>query len=126
MNYVADQVVAEIEKKIKRTHKDSNVKKHVIKNNLWVFVNSLIENPSFDSQTKDSLTTKPSKFGSKCELPNSFMKKVLDSGVVETIMTIANAKDKAKLKRMAGGKKKRVVGIPKLDDANWAGKDRSD
>ena len=33
-----------------------------------VFVNALIENPAFDSQTKDTLTTKQSKFGSKCEV----------------------------------------------------------
>jgi DNA topoisomerase-2 len=42
----------------------------------WVFVNSLIENPTFDSQTKETLTLKPSAFGSKCELDAAFFKKV--------------------------------------------------
>jgi len=36
------------------------------------------------------------------------------------------AKDKAKLKNMAGGKKKRVLGVDKLDDANWAGTGKSE
>lgn len=34
------------------------VKGHQIKNHLAVFVNALIENPAFDSQTKETLTTR--------------------------------------------------------------------
>jgi hypothetical protein len=34
------------------------VKGHQIKNHLSVFVNALIENPAFDSQTKETLTTR--------------------------------------------------------------------
>jgi DNA topoisomerase-2 len=34
------------------------VKGHQIKNHLTVYVNSLIENPAFDSQTKETLTTR--------------------------------------------------------------------
>ena len=32
------------------------------------FINSIIENPSFTSQTKEELKTRISLFGSKCEL----------------------------------------------------------
>jgi DNA topoisomerase-2 len=39
-----------------------------IKGHLWIFVNALIENPAFDSQTKETLTLKGSLFGSKCDL----------------------------------------------------------
>ena len=42
---------------------------------LFVFVNCLIENPTFDSQTKETLTLPVKKFGSTCDLPDSFMKK---------------------------------------------------
>ena len=31
-----------------------------------VFVNCLVENPAFDSQTKENMTLKQSAFGSKC------------------------------------------------------------
>ena len=72
------------------------------------------------------MTKKVDNFGSTCVLPPSFMKAVLDSGIVNTIVSIAEAKDKAKLKNMAGGKKKRVLGVEKLDDANWAGTAKSD
>lgn len=39
-----------------------------------IFINCLIENPAFDSQTKELLITSCSKFGSTCILPNSFFK----------------------------------------------------
>jgi hypothetical protein len=42
---------------------------------MWIFVNALIENPAFDSQTKETLTLKSSQFGSKCELSEDFVKK---------------------------------------------------
>jgi DNA topoisomerase-2 len=42
---------------------------------MWIFVNASIENPTFDSQTKECLTLKSSAFGSKCELSEDFIKK---------------------------------------------------
>ena len=42
---------------------------------MWIFVNALIENPAFDSQTKEALTLKSSAFGSKCDLSEDFVKK---------------------------------------------------
>ena len=47
-----------------------------IKGHLWVFINCLIENPSFDSQTKENMTLKPKSFGSQCPLDEKFTKQV--------------------------------------------------
>jgi DNA topoisomerase II len=41
------------------------VNAHPVKNHLWVFVNALIDNPAFDSQTKEKLTTKSARLGLK-------------------------------------------------------------
>ena len=46
-----------------------------IKDHMWLFVNALIENPTFDSQTKEQLTLPAGKFGSKPKLSEEFMKK---------------------------------------------------
>ena len=54
-----------------------------------MFVNCLIENPAFDSQTKETLNTKMSKFGSKYDLDEKFIKSILKSGVVEEILKVA-------------------------------------
>lgn len=60
---------------VNKKNKNANLKAHNVKNYLWVFVNALIDNPAFDSQTKETLTIRPSSFGSKCELPPEFLKK---------------------------------------------------
>ncbi len=81
----------------------------------------MIENPSFDSQTKEFLTTKKSKFGSTCVLSEKFLKKVEKSGVVESILRFAKFKEKEALSKKGGTKKIKLTGIAKLDDANYAG-----
>lgn len=60
---------------IKKKNKNANIKLFQIKSHMWIFVNALIENPAFDSQTKETLTLKSSAFGSKCELSEDFVKK---------------------------------------------------
>lgn len=50
------------------------------------------------------------------------MKGVLSSGIVDTILKVAQAKEDAKMGRQISGKKKdKLYGIAKLDDANLAG-----
>lgn len=88
---------------------------------MWIFVNALIENPSFDSQTKETLTLKASAFGSKCELTEDFIKKVAKSGIVENVLAFAKFKQDQAMKKTDGAKRSRIGGIAKLDDANWAG-----
>jgi DNA topoisomerase-2 len=75
------------------------VKPAQIKSHLWVFVNSLIENPGFDSQTKETLTTPTKDFGSSCDLDETFLKKVIKCGVVENILLYAKARSAVELKK---------------------------
>lgn len=80
VNYVTDQVVNHVMDWIKNNKKkevkSAGVKNFHVKNHLWVFVNALVDNPAFDSQTKETLTTRQAQFGSTCHLPD----KVLKSG----------------------------------------------
>ncbi|GJT10233.1 DNA topoisomerase 2 [Tanacetum coccineum] len=46
-----------------------------IKRYLWVFVNAHIDDPTFDSQTKEKLTTNEGSFGSTCQLTPEFLEK---------------------------------------------------
>ena len=48
------------------------IKPHQIRNHMWIFINCLIVNPSFDSQTKENMTLAQNKFGSKCTLSPKF------------------------------------------------------
>jgi DNA topoisomerase-2 len=130
VQHVTDQLVEAISKKVKSQNRGGiEVKPAHVKNHLWVFVNTLIENPAFDSQTKETLTTKQSKLGSTCEISDALMKKVLKSGIVETIVDWAKQKQRVDIARhLRGGTKNttRVIGIPKLEDANDAGSKNSD
>lgn len=89
---------------------------------MWLFVNCLIENPAFDSQTKEALSTKASNFGSEIEFTKKFIKDLLETGVVSQIIEQIKSKLFNKMnKNQNGNKRGRIAGIPKLDDANFAG-----
>ena len=93
---------------------------------MFVFINALIVNPSFDSQTKEMLTTRHTKFGPdkyKPKIEDAFLKKVIkSSGIIDEVLHYAKAKqNRALAKKMGGKKTSKLLGIPKLDDANNAG-----
>ena len=116
-NQVASHLVEYLETKKKVKAKQSLVKDH-----LAVFVVSLIENPSFTSQTKETLTTKVSAFGSSPRLSEDTLKKVVSKlGIVEAILEAQAAKDSKDNTKTDGKKQSRITGIPKLDDAVLAG-----
>ena len=119
-NNITKKLIAYIKKK-----KKINVKPSHIKSNLIVFVKSSIINPSFDSQTKETLTTPINKFGSKCNISDKFIDKLAKSGVMERSIQLNQFKENNDLKKTDGTKKNRIRGIPKLDDANWAGTKKS-
>lgn len=121
VNYVCDQIVAKITEIVKKKSKSSAVKPQQIRNNIFLFVNCLIENPAFTSQTKEQLVTRPTAFGSKCVPSDTFFKKVASSSIIESIMDIATANADKALKKTDGSKRNRITGLVKLDDANKAG-----
>lgn len=42
-------------------------------------------NPKFDSQLKETLTTRFGSFGSKWEMPDKMVKAILNTGIVEEL-----------------------------------------
>ena len=123
VDYVVDQLVKNISETInKKNKKSTQIKPFQIKNQMWLFVNCLIENPTFDSQTKENMTLQMKSFGSKCVLSDDFFKKLTKAGLIDRIMTWMAFKEKTDLEK-AGSKSKqtKIKGIPKLDDANDAG-----
>ena len=58
-NKLASYIENKKKKKVKTSH---------IKDQMWIFINCIITNPSFTSQTKIELSSKTSNFGSKCDI----------------------------------------------------------
>jgi DNA topoisomerase-2 len=125
VEYILGQIVRKlclyIEKKKKITCNMSTIKEQLI-----LFLRCDIENPSFDSQTKDYMNTPSSKFGSQCTVSDSFIEKVAKMGVMEMACQLTETKEAGRTKRkMDGTKSKSIRGIPNFVDANFAGTEKS-
>ena len=124
VEYILGQITRKlcdfIEKK-----KKVKVNQNSIKEQLILFIRCDIENPAFDSQTKDFMNTPSSKFGSKCEVSDKFIEKVAKMGVMDAALQLTEVKENKAAKKTDGIKSKSVRGIPKLTDANWAGTEKS-
>lgn len=123
VDYVADQIVTKLIEVVKKKNKAGVVvKPFQVKNHMWVFVNSLIENPTFDSQTKENMTLQHKSFGSSCAMSDKFIKAANSCGIVESVMNWVRFKAQSQLnKKCSAVKHTKIKGVPKLDDANDAG-----
>ncbi|XP_070707709.1 DNA topoisomerase 2-alpha [Pempheris klunzingeri] len=123
IDYVADQVVCKLIDVVKKKNKAGvTVKPFQVKNHICLFVNCLVENPTFDSQTKENMTLQQKSFGSTCPLSDKFIKQATACGIVESIMNWVKFKAQSQLnKKCSAVKHTKIKGVPKLDDANDAG-----
>jgi DNA topoisomerase-2 len=129
VTYVCDKIITKILEILQKKNKDLTIRPQHVRQHIWIFVNSLIENPAFNSQTKETLTTKKEEFGSSFDFSDYFIKSVLKSGITERCLRYAKTREEEKCLRKINGKNrkvKRLLGIDKLDDANWAGTKNSD
>lgn len=119
LDQVMDGIIDHVHKKEKLT-----IKPMQVKSCIFLFVCSQIENPSFDSQTKENLTLTARKFGSKCA-PMDLKNLLKNTALMHSIVNAGKAKQNSQLKKTDGAKTSRLSGIPKLDDANMAGTKQS-
>lgn len=125
VDYILNQITRKLSAYIE-SKKKVKVKTTAIKDQLMLFVNCVVENPAFDSQTKDYLNTAVAKFGSTANVSDKFIEKVAKLGVMDNAMSITAVKENSAAAKKTDGKKTRVVkGIPKLNDANYAGTAKS-
>jgi DNA topoisomerase II len=120
LNQITRKLVEYIEKKRKVKVNPNNIKEQLI-----LFLRCDIENPAFDSQTKDYMNTPFSKFGSLCVVSDKFIEKLAKIGVMDAACALTEVKENKAAKKTDGAKTKNIRGIPKLIDANWAGTERS-
>jgi len=98
---VTDQICKSLITRVEKKNKAVKIKIPQIKNHIWIFVNALIENPTFDSQTKEQHTLPAVKFCSNPALTEAFLKsgesdfrvvpakangKVAKSGIAERVL----------------------------------------
>jgi DNA topoisomerase-2 len=129
VNHVADRITRAIVEHILKQHKTITkdmLPAGLIKQHMSILVNCKIPNPSFSSQTKESLMTPVADFKSECTLSQSFLASILapSTGIVPAIVDSVVSRQQIDLLRKSranANKRGKLLNIPKLDDAHWAG-----
>jgi len=120
VEYIADQIKSKLADFLKKKKK-LDVKPQIVKNQLKVFVNAFkIVNPIFDGQTKETLKTPKSKFGSTIEISEKFIIALSKTDIFDKIQQQSAYKNSQLLSK-TDGKKSKKVRVNKLSDANKAG-----
>lgn len=135
MDFILQQVVRLIEEAVqesivklnKKTEKLDATKvsplmlSRAIQSRLFLFINCLVENPSFDSQGKEYLTAKSSTFGN-VDIKPAFMKAFITaSGITEDIVEELLEREQKLLIRAVKTKGSSKLLLDKLEDAHDAG-----
>ena len=118
VDYISNQIAKNLVDMMTKKKKNASVQH--IKANLMVFIKSSIVNPSFDSQSKETLNTPVTKFGSKFEVSDKFMAALYKTGIADRASSLTAFHDTKKASKTDGKKTSRII-VPKLDDANLAG-----
>ncbi|KAJ8655655.1 hypothetical protein O0I10_008744 [Lichtheimia ornata] len=121
VNHVVDQIVKAIMPAVQKGCGSKNIKPFQVKNHICIFINCLIENPSFDSQTKENMTLRASSFGSSYKPSEAFIKNVTKSGIIDNIIKSFRTREEEQMAKQDRGQMSRRLKIPKLEDANLAG-----
>lgn len=137
VDHIVTQVTTRLIEELMTKRKSSvmagaSIQNSTVRNKLIVFVNAKVDNPSFDSQTKDFMTTPIKDVGRGFSppaslLPDVFLNKLSTAamGIREALLLALEAKTARDLSKTDGKKARTLTGITKLDDANWAGGPKS-
>lgn len=120
VEYITGQITRKLCDYIEKKKK-VKVNPNSIKEQLILFLRCDIENPSFDSQTKDYMNTPVGKFGSSCVVSDAFIEKVAKMGVMDLACSLTEAKENRLAKKTDGVKTKSCRGIANFVDANLSG-----
>ena len=122
---IARKLAILISKKLSTKKDKVNIKQQYIIDNLMLFIRCDIDNPDFGGQSKNSLTTSIKKFGSECNFDDKFFKNLITKKfeLVDRVIQLNNYKNSKNI--VKNDKKRKKLIIDKLDDANFAGTNKS-
>lgn len=127
VNAVVKKISDHVQPIIKKKNKGTDVKPSMIQNSMFLFINALIVNPEFDSQTKETLKSKQTTWGTKPDLTETFLTRITSkSGMIDQILLWNQSKSASALKTTTAGKKRGRLGISKLTEANNAATSKAD
>lgn len=121
VNYIYNQIIEAVIKKMKKINKAIEITPMYVKRHVFLFINCLINNPDFSTQTKTKLRTKVEEYGSECILSKDFLDQIVESKIFDAIKDYAEFNN-TKQHKKSDGKRGTIPAIAKYVHANFAGK----
>jgi DNA topoisomerase-2 len=126
VEYIMNRITKKLKEYIAKKYKTDKIKTQFIRDQFWIFLAAVIENPTFSSQTKEEMITPVDKFGSACSISDTLIKKIFSKTDINLrINQRLNFIRSTDLSKLDSKRKKTLKGIPKLYDANLAGTKKS-
>jgi len=91
---VLDQITTAVREYIQKKHK-IEVKPADIRNHMRVYISANVNRPKFSSQTKENMISLPGTYMTSWTVPDSMIKKLLKSPIIQSVLDWAEAKAKA-------------------------------
>ncbi len=123
VDYIVNQITKKLTEYTNEKKKAEGLKPNYIRDTMIVFIRATIENPGFGSQTKEELTTNIKDFGFKFDISEEFIKKLYKTDIIKDALSFTKFQNEKDLLKTMKTPKKKKINIPKLDDAELAGKD---
>lgn len=131
VQHVVSNIVSKVSSYIKKKkeYKDLKIAPATIKQYLTFFVNCIVEDPGFNSQTKEFMNSKIGDWCScgkncadvKCDISEGFIEKLCNNGLLTEVVKMSEFKEQRELGKTDGKKVSILRQITKLKDADWAG-----
>lgn len=103
VEYIMSQIVNSVREHVKKKTRQ-DIKPSDIRNHFFLMVNATINNPRYNSQTKEKLETQVKDYGTSLEIDNKVIQKIIKSDIVAEIITWAE--NKQRMEELAALKKK--------------------
>ena len=124
VNHIMNQIIKKTVEYVKDIHKIT-IKPERIKDYFHIYIDSVIVDPSFNSQAKEKLQSRETKFGSSYKVDKEFMEKLYKTGYIDEIISDELHKQSREVSKTDGKKSISLVGIDGLKDADRAGTSKS-
>lgn len=126
VDYIMNKIVTRLTIDLTKGNKGIKIKPNDIKSKFHLFLISKIPNPTFDSQTKENLTSKMIKDVTlDCDLSDKLYKQLLKSDIVKSILEWVQMKEQAELNKLNKNVAGKTIRVEKLVDAHKAGTSES-
>jgi DNA topoisomerase-2 len=121
VDYIMYQITNKLKKMIEEKKKLKNITTNMIKDRMFFFLRATVVNPTWGSQTKETMTLQSKDFGCKVEVSDTYIEKLYKSDITNEIVDFVKTKETMALSRQTDGKKVTKLIMPKLQDAILAG-----